>query len=141
MGWLTAVWMIILGILGAANLIIASKPEAKEFIAKLVPYQGWIGAISALWGLWIIIWSILHVSLMQYSVLLWLTFLVEGLVLLSLGLLLGIGLLKTFIKQPQAVEKMDMAVAKLTPYQGTLGIVAIGLGAWFIVALLIWRAA
>ena len=42
--------------------------------------------------------------------------------------------LKSFIKQPQAQERMDQIVTKLAPYQGTLGLVAIGLGAWMVVA-------
>ena len=50
MGLVTGVWLAVLGVLGASNLIIARKPDAKEMIAKLAPYQGWIGAISALCG-------------------------------------------------------------------------------------------
>jgi hypothetical protein len=42
MGLAFGVWLAVLGILGASNLIIARKPDAKELIAKLAPYQGWI---------------------------------------------------------------------------------------------------
>ena len=52
MGLVSGLWLAVLGILGASNLIIARKPDAKELIAKLAPYQGWIGAVSALWGAW-----------------------------------------------------------------------------------------
>jgi hypothetical protein len=135
---LSAVWMIVLGVLGAANLIIARKPDAKELIGKLAPYQGWIGAISALWGAWITVWAILHVGWIRYSAPLWGTFLAEGLVLLGLGLLLGVSVLKSFITQPQAVGKMDMAVTRLAPFQGTLGLIAIGLGVWGLIAALLW---
>jgi hypothetical protein len=48
--------------------------------------------------------------------------------------LLGVGVLKTFIKQPEAQAKMDQMIAKLAPKQGVLGLVAIGVGAWMIVA-------
>jgi hypothetical protein len=134
MGLLAAIWMIVLGVLGAANLIIARQPQAKELIGKLAPYQGWIGAISALWGLWITIWSLLNIRWLHVAPLLWLTFLAEGLLLLCLGLLLGVGVLKTFIKQPKAAESMDLAVTRLTPYQGTLGLIAIALGIWGLIA-------
>jgi len=140
MGWLAAVWIIVLGILGASHLIIARKPEAKELIAKLAPYQGWIGAISAVWGAWITVWTLIHVSWMHYSVLWWFTILAEGLILLALGLILGAGVIKSFVKQPQAVAKMDMAVAKLMPLQGMFGLVGIGLGVWGIAAIFICRA-
>ena len=136
MGFLAAIWMIVLGALGASNLIIARQPQAKELIGKLAPYQGWIGAISALWGLWITIWTLLHIGLMHLAPLLWLTVLAEGLLLLSLGLLLGVGVLKSFIKQPKAAESIDVAVTRLTPYQGTLGLIAIALGIWGLIAFL-----
>ena len=140
MGLIGAIWIVVLGVLGASNLIIARKPEAKELIAKLSPYQGWMGAISALWGAFLIVWIILHVSWIGYSglaALFWFTILAEGVVLLGLGLILGTGVLKTFIKQPEAVAKMDLAVAKLIPVQGTLGLIAIGLGLWGILASII----
>jgi hypothetical protein len=136
MGLLAAIWMIVLGALGASNLIIARQPQAKELIGKLAPYQGWIGAISALWGLWITIWTLLHVGWMHFSPLLWITVLAEGLLLLSLGLLLGVGVLKSFIKQPKAAENMELAVARLAPYQGTLGLIAIAVGIWGLIASL-----
>ena len=60
MGLFTALWMMLLGVLGAANLIIAKKPDAKEIIGKISPYQGWIGAISAVWGAVIIIHAVLN---------------------------------------------------------------------------------
>jgi len=142
MGWVAAIWMIVLGVLGASNLIIARKPEAKELIAKLSPYQGWIGAISALWGAFLTVWILIHIGWISFSglaALFWFTVLAEGLVLLGLGLILGAGVLKTFIKQPEAVAKMDLAVTRLIPLQGTLGLVAIGLGLWGIVASIIVR--
>jgi hypothetical protein len=136
MGFIGGIWLFVLGVLGAANLIIAKKPDAKEIIGKIAPYQGWIGAVSALWGLWGVISSILHIGWLTLLPIWWITFLAIGLVQLALGLLLGVGVLKTFIKQPQAVEKMDQMVTKLAPYQGMLGLISIGLGIWGILATL-----
>lgn len=139
MGFVSGIWMAVLGILGAANLIIARKPDAKELIGKIAPYQGWIGAVSALWGIWGIISSILHLGWLSLWPIFWITFLVTALLQAALGLLLGVGVLKTFIKQPQAVEKMDQMVTKLAPMQGTLGLIAIGVGIWMIISSILWR--
>lgn len=133
MGIGSAAFMIVLGILGAANLIIARKPDAKELIGKIAPYQGWIGAIAALWGIWIIIWSVLGIGLLATMPVTWISYLAIGAVLAILGLLLGIGIIKSFVKQPQAVEKMDAVVAKFSPYQGTLGLISIFLGIWGVI--------
>jgi hypothetical protein len=128
------VWLFVLGVLGASNLIIARKPDAKELIAKIAPYQGWIGAVSALWGVWGIISAVLNMGMLASHPIWWITWLATDAILVALGLLLGIGTLKTFIKQPQAVAKMDMMVAKLAPKQGVLGLIGMGLGAWCLVA-------
>lgn len=134
MGLVNGIWLAVLGVLGASNLIIARKPDAKELIGKLAPYQGWIGACSALWGVWGIISSVLNLGWMAFAPIYWITYLVDSILSLCLGLLLGVGVLKTFIKNPTAVEKMDMTITKLAPYQGLLGLVAIGVGVWMIIA-------
>lgn len=134
MGLVSGVWLAVLGILGASNLIIAKKPDAKELIAKLAPYQGWIGAVSAFWGVWGIIQSVLNLGWLTVAPIYWATFLASALVQAALGLLLGIGVLKTFVKQPQAVAKMDMLVTRLAPKQGVLGLISIGVGVWMVVA-------
>ncbi len=140
MGILSGVWLAILGILGASNLIIARKPDAQQLIAKLAPYQGWIGAVSALYGVWGIVSSVLSIGWLTTFPIFWITMLVVAVVQVGLGLLLGVGTLKTFIKQPQAVQKMDVLVTKLAPFQGTLGLVSIGVGVWMVVVSVLWAA-
>jgi len=130
MGLISGLWLTVLGILGAANLIIARKPDAQELIAKISPYQGWIGAISALWGVWGIISAVLTLGWLSVWPILWITLLAASVIQVALGLLLGIGVLKTFIKQPDAIARMDEMAAKLAPKQGTLGLISIGLGIW-----------
>jgi hypothetical protein len=133
------IWLAILGILAIPSLIIAKKPEAKEWIDKLVPYQGWIGAVSALGGAWGIISAVLTLSWLGIIPIFWITLLAGAVLQLSLGLLLGVGVLKTFVKDPTANEKLDETIKKLTPYQGTLGLAAIGLGVWMVIASFLWR--
>ncbi len=138
MGLINGLWLIVLGVLGAASLIVASKPNAKELIGKLAPYQGWIGAVSALWGVWGVVSSVLNLGWLAHWPIYWVTFLADSVLQASLGLILGIGVLKTFIKNPTASVKMDETLAKLAPHQGRLGLAAIGLGIWMIVAGFLW---
>ena len=132
------VWLAVLGVLGAANLIVARRPDAKEAIAKLAPYQGWIGAVSALWGVWGIISSVLGIAALAAWPIWWITNLATAIILAGLGLLLGVGVLKTFIKDPTAQAKMDETIAKIAPYQGTMGLVGIGLGVWCVISSFLW---
>jgi hypothetical protein len=139
MGFGAAIWLVVLGILGASNLIIAKKPDAKEMISKMAPYQGWIGASSVLWGLWITVWCLLNAGiLIKWAFLGFITLLAVAFVLVTLGLLLGVGVLKTFVKNEQANAKLDQTVTKLAPFQGILGLVAIGLGIWGVVVNIIF---
>ena len=131
-----AIWLLLLGILGASNLIISKRPDAEQYIAKIAPYQGWIGAVSALWGVWGIIKAILNIKLLKIAMVWWITWVATSALLVALGLLLGAGVLKTFITQEDAVKRMDETIAKLAPKQGVLGLVAIGLGIWGIIARL-----
>ena len=139
MGIVTFAALLVLGVVCASNLIIARKPDAKELIAKVAPYQGWIGAISALWGAWWLINWILNVGVMMTWPVLGITWLANSILLLGLGLLCGLGVLKTFIKAPAATEKLDLTVAKLAPYQGMLGLVGIGVAIWTILDLYIFK--
>ena len=67
----------------------------------------------------------------------WLLYLATALLQVSLGLLLGVGVIKTFVKNPQANAKLDQTLTKLSPFQGTLGIAAIVVGLVFIVVEII----
>lgn len=138
MGLIASIWMCVLGLLGASNLIIARQPEAKELISKLSPYQGWIGAVSALWGVWCIILAVLNIGWLTSAPIMWITSLAVAICLFALGLLLGVGVLKTFISQETAVQKMDLLITQLSPYQGTLGLVGIGLGVWSLVVVFVF---
>lgn len=123
------IWLFILGALAIPNLILAKKPELKPTLDKLTPYQGWIGVVSAFWGLWGIIGGgILGIGLLATHKIWWITYLATSVVTLCLGLLLGVGTMKTFIKDPAQQAKLDETVLKIAPYQGTLGIAALVLG-------------
>lgn len=140
MSYLDGIWLTVLGILAAPNLIIAKKPEAKEIIGKLAPYQGFFGAVSVVYGVIVIIRFLSNMRFLNAAPVGFISWLVSGLLLLSLGLLLGVGVIKTFVSAPAAVEKLDLTIAKLAPKQGTLGLAGICVGLWIIVYRIIGAA-
>ena len=133
MSYLSGIWLAVLGILAAPNLIISKKPEAKEIIAKLVPYQGWIGAVSAVYGIIDIIRFLGKLRWFDLMPIGFLTWIVGAVLTLALGLLLGIGVIKSFVSSADAKAKMDEMIAKLAPKQGTLGLLGIIVGLWIII--------
>jgi hypothetical protein len=137
------VWLFILGVMGASNLIIAKIPSAKDLIGKLAPYQGWMGVASVFYGVWEVIQCIASLGWMAIKppigLIFWILFLAQAVLQIGLGILLGVGVAKTFVKQPVAVQNMDRIVTKLAPFQGILGFAAIGVSVGFLVIdLLFW---
>ena len=128
------IWLALLGVLAASNLIIAKKPDAAQLIGKVAPYQGWIGAVSAVCGVFGILGCVSHIGWMGTAPIFWLSRLAVSVLLTCLGLLLGIGVFKSFIRNAQANANLDRAIARLAPYQGKMGLVAIALGGWMIIA-------
>ncbi|HVP11655.1 MAG TPA: hypothetical protein VMV94_10765, partial [Phycisphaerae bacterium] len=115
------------GLLGAANLIVTRKPNAKELIDKLVPYQGAIGVVMFLCGLWCLISLLRTISAISYAPLWWLLLLVVTATQLGLGFLLGYGFISRYAlsKSAQAMEKGEKLRVRLAAYQGALGVTAI----------------
>lgn len=128
MGLITGIWLTLIGVLGASRLIIARQPDAKRLIGKLAPYQGWIGVVSALWGAWWIVSALLDLRMLSFAPLSWIVWVATGAVMLLLGFVLGVGIMKSFLDDKKTNAKADELLAKVAPYQGTLGLVAIALG-------------
>ncbi len=137
MSWFTGLWLALLGVLAAPNLIISKKPEAKEIIAKLAPYQGWIGAVSAVWGLIKLIGTFKYFDWFSVIPIGIITMLLSALLTLALGLLLGIGVIKTFVSSEAAKAKIDEMMAKLAAKQGILGLLGIIVGIWMMLYVLL----
>ena len=137
MGLVMGMWLTLLGVLGASRLIIARQPDAKRLIAMVAPYQGWIGAISALWGAWWIVTALLDLRMLSFAPLAWIVWVATGAVMLLLGFVLGVGIFKSFVKDAKANARADELNDKVAPYQGTLGLVAIALGIWDVLRALL----
>jgi hypothetical protein len=128
--------LIILGILAAPSLILSRKPDADKILGKITPYQGWIGIICCLWGIYGIIWTLMGIGWMAWRPVWWFTLLIGSIMEMILGFILGYGLIAKFIfsKSEAAKEKGAAIIAKLAPVQGTLGIIGIIVGIWVIIA-------
>jgi len=134
--WIITVAVLLAGgLLGAANLIIAKKPNAKELIDKLTPYQGSIGVVLVIWGVIDVIRIVPSLGALSSAPLWTVISLLTALTELGLGFLLGYGLISKYAlsKSPQALEKGQRLRAKLVVYQGPLGLTAIVLAILFTV--------
>ena len=137
MGLLFTLLLIVGGVLGAAALIIQKRPDAREMIAKLVPFQGIIGIALLILSLIFLI-RILGVLGYMFQSLVGLLLLLSILVGIALGFLLGYGLINQYVlsKNAGAAASGAGVQASLGKYQGPLGIVAIVLGVWMLITAL-----
>ena len=135
--------LILLGCLAIPSLILAKKPDAKALFDKIAPYQGIIGLVFAFWGVWGIIQCVLNIGLLSAIPVAWGIWLLVSVVEAALGFILGYGLISKHMlsKNEAAAEKGEKLLQKLLPLQGTLGLIAIILGAVQIVVSIIYKAA
>jgi hypothetical protein len=129
MFWVTIALMLVGGVLGASSLIIAKKPDAKELIDKIRPYQGWIGATLVIWGIWDLIGWLRILDLFKFAPIAAILILAAALIELGLGFLLGYGLIVQYVlsKNEAAKKKGEEVYQKLSGYQGILGLAAIAM--------------
>jgi hypothetical protein len=59
---LYGVTTIACGILAASAYIVARRPDARQLIDKLTPYQGWIGFVLFFWGAWLVFGLVTQLS-------------------------------------------------------------------------------
>ena len=134
--WINVLMLLALGVLGCAALIVKKKPEAKDLLDKLAKFSGYIGSIAALWGVWIIIRAILNIGMLSAAPLLWITILASGVAMAGLGFIFGWGMATTYLSE-EAKAKGEQLRAKLVPFQIILGLVSLGLGVWWILAVFV----
>ena len=132
--------LLVLGVLAAPSLLLSKKPNAKELLDKITPFQGWIGLVSCFWGIWGIIQAILNLELLTLLRIWWITLIAGSVLLVSLGFLLGYGMISMLVlsKNEEAKAKGELLLAKLSPLQGKLGLLAIVLGIWSLLVTILF---
>jgi len=132
--------LILLSIIAVPSLILAKKPNAKELLDKIEPYQGWIGLIFCLGGVWGVISSVLNMGWITSYPIWWITLLAGSLVQAVLGFMLGFGMINKLIlsKNEAAQQKAEELREKLAPKLGKLGVFGLIVGGWMIVASLLF---
>jgi hypothetical protein len=135
--------LILLSIIAVPSLILSKKPNAKELLEKVEPYQGWIGIIFCFWGIWGMVSAVLNIGWLTSAPIWWGTLMAGSFVEACLGFLLGFPLInKLFLSNSvKAREKAAGIRAKVAPRQGQLGILGIIVGIWMIVASFLFTIA
>ena len=130
MGLLHGLWLLVVGALGAATIVARDRRGARV-LTELEPYRGWIGVISAVIGAWRLFWVLLELTVFRWFNH-WLLRAVDAALLLSLGLVLGVGIFRGWMKNPAAQSTLDGWTRKLQPYREKLGVTAMVLGAYLV---------
>src|SRR5690606_19693836 len=133
--------LILLSIIAVPSLILAKKPDAKELLEKVEPYQGWIGLAFCFWGIRGVITAILNIGWLSVWPVWWITLLAGNLIEAILGFMLGFGLINKFFlsKNEAAKAKANQLREKLAPKQGKLGLIGIAVGVWMIIASFVFH--
>jgi hypothetical protein len=137
---LSALITIAGGILAASALIIARRPDAKQVIDRLTPYQGWIGLALFGWGVFDLIHLVRVISFFPHMPILFTVVTLCVVVDLLVGFLLGFGLITKYAlsKSPQAMKRGQELRVKLAKYQGAFGLAAICSGVTLLILNVIY---
>lgn len=126
MFWITTLMLLVLGVLAASDRLAAGRPNARDILATLKPFQGWVGLVGIFFGLWSVIDHVVHIGMLKYSVLLWVIGLAVALLCVAIGFLLAFGLMGGLLaKNAAAKQKADEVYEKLAPWRPSLGMTAI----------------
>ena len=127
------------GLLAASAFIIRKKPNAQELIDKITPYQGWIGFCMFGWGVWETLGVIRAVSWLSTAPLDWIFWLTTGLADLTVGFLLGFGLITKYAlsRNEVALRKGQALRARLVAVQVPLGFFAMVMGVLYIALVVV----
>jgi hypothetical protein len=145
MGFVNAAFLIVLGAFCVPALIAQKSPDAAKLLDKIVPFQGIIGFISFIWGIWIVIQCILSLGWLGWNfpvgIFRWTTWIINALLSIAAGAILGWGLIQKHLLSKateDARAKADASFKKLVSFQPKIGIICIIFGVWVIVASILF---
>jgi hypothetical protein len=125
--WIEPLLLIAAGILAASSLILAKKPDAKQMIDKIAPYQATLGIILLGWGLYnfiIVVGPGAMVKILTALPLLGIT--LWGMLVSSILLGIMFGMPMVAKMSAGGAAKGEQMAKKLAPFQVIIGLVAIG---------------
>ncbi|MDR2631349.1 MAG: hypothetical protein LBC60_10540 [Spirochaetaceae bacterium] len=141
MGIVDGLVLILLGALCIPSLVAQKSPNAKALLDKVVPFQGIFGFVVFIWGIWVIIQIILNLGwiglVFPLGLIFWLTILVDGILSLLGGAILGWSLIQQHLleKAPDNIKaKAEATFEKIIAVQPKIGIIAIIFGIWVIIS-------
>ena len=124
--YIPGILIFLAGVLAASGLILSKRPDAKEMINKITPYQGLIGV--ALLGYGVYYWVTWHAAFsasLHFKPLLGsLTMLAFFFDSLLLGLILGAPLIGKWAGGGNA-DKVANMQQKLVPFQTIFGVIGL----------------
>lgn len=125
--WLFLILLIVVGALAAYPGIVQTRPDAKQVLDKILPYQGYLGIAALIWGAFNLLYLMFHLVYLTMPVILALA---SDIVAVLLGLLLGYGLIAQYLlnNSPDARRRGEEWRSKLLARQVALGWAGIVLG-------------
>ena len=135
MDYVMPLLIIVGGILAVSGLIVAKKPDAKQLIDKITPYQAIIGVVLLGWGILSLIRSLKGLG---FALKIVPVFTISALAMIGcailLGFLFGMPQIAKWMPGESNAEVKAMELSKkLAPFQVILGLVGIGAALLFII--------
>lgn len=125
---INALVLIAGGILAVSGLIVAKKPDAKQLIDKLVPYQAIIGVVLLVFGVINLLRALGNhlISMVGHFPLLGLTILGMTVTSILLGFMFGMPQIAKWIPGEGAAEQKGLLLSqRLAPFQVMIGIIGL----------------
>jgi len=129
--WPRIILILLGGIISASGLIISKAANAKDLIAKITPYQGFIGVALLGYGVFDLVTNLdlLKFAFHMTPLLLCLALLGWFFGSIVLGLILGIPQIAAWVPGEGGAEKTAMKVQqKLVPFQTLFGLIGLADG-------------
>ena len=129
--------LIVCGVLAASGMVLRKRSDAGGVLGQLIPFQGVLGAVLAIWSLVLAIRLLdMLIPLAVVSVLVAFAATVVG---VALGFVLAYGLLDTYVlnKNATATEGGASMKAKCVALQSPLGLAGIVFGLVYLILILV----